>query len=254
MEERAYRKDDELSGKVALITGGSRNIGRAVGRALAAAGASVMVNASKSEREAREAVDRIRAAGGTAEYLLADVTDPGAVEAMVAATVGRFGRLDILSINQTLRSSSPIESLAYEEFRRVVAVTLDGTWLCCKAVTPHLAAAGGGTIVIMGGQGAVTGSAGGSHVSAAKSGLVGLTKALAKELADRRITVNCVHPFAIDTTRVAPGDRPHPPTPPPIGRQGTVEEIAAFVRFLCGPEGGFITGQNIFMNGGAFMP
>ena len=245
---------DELVGKVALITGGSRNIGRGVAQALAAGGASVMVNASKSEQQARETVELVESRGGNAAYHMADVTDPAAVEAMVAETVRRFGRLDILSINQTLRAASPIESLSYDEFRRVVAVTLDGTWLCCKEAVPHLTSAGGGSIVIMGGQRAVTGSPSGSHVSAAKSALVGLTKSLAKELAGRHITVNCIHPFEIDTARVAPGDHPRGPDRPPIGRLGTVEEVAGFVRLLCGPGGGYITGQNIFMNGGAYMP
>ena len=251
---QAYRADREFAGKVALVTGGSRNIGRAVARALGAGGAGIMVNASKSEHEARETVEVIRSAGGTAEYHMADVSDPASVEALVAETIRRFGRLDILSINQTLRSSDPLESLSYEGFRRIVKVSLDGTWLCCKAAVPHLADAGGGAIVIMGGTRGVMGSPGGSHVSSGKSALVGLTRALALELADRRITVNCVHPLHIDTARVAPGDAPHAAEPTPIGRLGTVDEVAALVRFLCGPDGGYITGQSIFVNGGAYMP
>lgn len=248
------RKGDELEGKVALVTGGSRNIGRGVAQALAAAGARVMVNASKSEDEARETVALIEGGGGTAAYYMADVTIPDAVTAMVDATVNRFGRLDILSINQTLRAQAPIEELSFEEFRRVVSVSLDGAFLCCKAVVPHLVKAGGGAIVMMGGQSGVTGTPRGSHVSAAKSALVGLTKALAKELAGRHITVNCVHPFVIDTARVAPGDHARGTATPPIGRLGTVDEVAGFVRLLCGPEGSYITGQNIFINGGAYMP
>jgi len=248
------RKGDELQGKVALVTGGSRNIGRGVARALAAAGASVMVNASKSEDEARETVGLLEADGGKAAYHMADVTDPDAVDALVAATVARFGRLDVLSINQTLRASQRIEDMTYEDFRRVVAVTLDGTFLCCKAAIPHLVDAGGGAIVMMGGQSGVTGTARGAHVAAAKSALAGLTKALARELADRHITVNCVHPFVIDTARVAPGDHSRAGATTPIGRLGTVEEVAGFVRLVCGPEGSFITGQNIFLNGGSYMP
>src|SRR5581483_1337807 len=102
------------------------------------------------EDEARETVELIASEGGAAAYCMADVADPAAVDAMVAETVRRFGRLDVLSINQTLRAQSPIERLSYEEFRRVVAVTLDGTWLCCKAVVPPMTEAGGGAIVIMG--------------------------------------------------------------------------------------------------------
>jgi 3-oxoacyl-[acyl-carrier protein] reductase len=184
---------------------------------------------------------------------MANVTDPAAVDAMVAETVDRFGRLDILSINQTLRASAHIETISYEEFRRVVAVTLDGTWLCCKAAVPHLTAAGGGTIIMMGGQAAITGSREGSHVSAAKHGLLGLTRSLSKELASRHITVNLIHPYAIETERAAT-DHPHENTTTPIGRMGSVEEVAALVRHLCGPAGGYITGQSIFVNGGSFIP
>ncbi|HZT06304.1 MAG TPA: SDR family NAD(P)-dependent oxidoreductase [Chloroflexota bacterium] len=252
--ELAYRRGDELEGKVALVVGGSRNIGRGVARALAAAGAGVMVNARTSEDEARATVDLIRSEDGRAAYHLADVTDPAAVEVLIADTVRHFGRLDILSINQTLRASAPIERISYEEFRRVVAVTLDGSWLCCKAAVPHLTAAGGGAIVMMGGQAAITGSRAGSHVSAAKHGLLGLTRSLAKELASRHITVNLIHPYAIDTQRVAASDHPHESTTTPIGRMGRVEEVAALVRHLCGPAGGYITGQSIFVNGGAFIP
>jgi len=250
---QAYRPAEELAGKVALITGGSRNIGRGVAQALAAAGASVMVNASKSEDEARETVALVERAGGTAAYHMADVTDQEAVHDLVAQTVARFGRLDILSINQTLRASDPLERLEYRDFRRVVEVSLDGAWLACKAAAPHLAEAGDGRIVIMGGTRGVTGSPNASHVASAKSALVGLTRALAKELAPRRITVNCVHPFLIDTARVAAGDAPRGHETTPIGRLGSVDEVAALVRFLCGPDGGFITGQNIFVNGGAYM-
>jgi 3-oxoacyl-[acyl-carrier protein] reductase len=106
----------------------------------------------------------------------------------------------------------------------------------------------------MGGTRGVMGSPGGSHVSAGKSALVGLTRSLARELADRRITVNCVHPVFIDTVRVAPGDAQRGRETTPIGRMGTVDEVAALVRFLCGPDGGYITGQNIFVNGGVYMP
>src|SRR5437870_3664085 len=123
------RKGDELQGKVALVTGGSRNIGRGVARALAAAGAAVMVNASKSEDEARETVALLEAEGAKAGYHMADVTDPEAVDALLAATLARFGRLDVLSINQTLRASQRIEDMTYEDFRRVVAVSLDGAFL-----------------------------------------------------------------------------------------------------------------------------
>jgi 3-oxoacyl-[acyl-carrier protein] reductase len=249
----SYERGTDLQGKVALVVGGARNIGRGVALALAAGGASVVVNTRSSEEAATETVGLIEKDGGIAICHIADVTDPEAVTAMVSAAVERFGRLDILVNNQTLRASSPIEQLSYDEWRRVLGTILDGSFLCARAVVPHMVEAGGGAIVMMGGLHGFIGGRNSAHVSAAKNGLVGLTKALARELADRHITVNCVHPFLIDTERVdgAPRASDHPP---PVGRLGTVEEVAGMVRLLCGPEGGYITGQSIHMNGGSFMP
>jgi 3-oxoacyl-[acyl-carrier protein] reductase len=249
----AYEKHTEFQGKVALITGGSRNIGRGVAEMFAAGGARVMVNASKSEDEARAAVRQIESDVGQAAYCLADVSDPEAVTRLVGETVERFGRIDYLVNNQTLRAMSPIESITYADWRRVIGVILDGMFLTCQAVIPHMLDAGGGAIVNMGGQSAVTGTRRGAHVSAAKMGVVGLTKSLALELADRHITVNCVHPWLIDTARAA-GDHGRAGGTPPVGRMGEVEEVTALVRLLCGPHGGYITGQSIYINGGGYMP
>ena len=248
------RPGDELAGKVALVTGGARNIGRAICRSLAAGGASVMVNANTSRAEAEKTVGLI---GAKADLHIADVTKPEQVKSLVEATVKRFGRIDFLVNNAAVRYETPFSSLKYEEWRQVLAIVLDGAFLCASAALPHLIRAGGGTIVNIGGQTGHKGAAERAHVITAKAGLAGMTKALAMDLAPHKITVNCVVPGTIESQRGLPGvpDRPaHRMTVPPIGRRGEPEEIAAMVRMLCGPDARYITGQSIHLNGGGFMP
>jgi 3-oxoacyl-[acyl-carrier protein] reductase len=248
------RAGDELAGKVALVTGGARNIGRAISRALAAGGASVMVNANTSRAEAEKTVGMI---GAKADLHIADVTKPDEVKRLVEATVKRFGRLDFLVNNAAVRFETAFASMTYEEWRKVLAIVLDGAFLCAQAALPHLVKAGGGTIVNIGGQTGHKGAAERAHVITAKAGLAGMTKALAMDLAPHKITVNCVVPGTIDSQRGLPGvpDRPaHRMTVPPIGRRGEPEEIAAMVRMLCGPDARYITGQSIHLNGGGLMP
>ena len=251
------RKDDELAGKVALITGGARNIGRAIGRSLAAGGAAVMVNANTSRDEAQETVGMIEKAGGKAAMHIADITDPGAVARLVDETVKRFGRLDILVNNAAVRIETPFPKISLGEWRRVLAIVLDGAFLCAQAVLPHMIRAGGGAIVNIGGATGHRGVEGRLHVVTAKGGLAALTKGLALDLAPHHITVNCVVPGTIEVARGVPGipERPEGrPSVPPVGRRGEPEEIAAMVRVLCGPEARYITGQAIHVNGGGFMP
>jgi 3-oxoacyl-[acyl-carrier protein] reductase len=248
------RAGDELAGKVAVVTGGARNIGRAIARALAAGGASVMVNAKTSRAEAEKTVGMI---GDKAALHIADVTRPEEVERLAEATVKKFGRIDFLVNNAAVRYETAFADLSYDEWRSVLAIVLDGAFLCAKAVMPHLVKAGGGTIVNIGGQTGHKGAAERAHVITAKAGLAGMTKALAMDLAPHKITVNCVVPGTIDSQRGLPGvpDRPaHRMTVPPIGRRGEPEEIAAMVRMLCGPDARYITGQSIHLNGGGFMP
>ena len=249
-------EEKELAGKVALVTGGARNIGRAISLALASGGAAVLVNARTSRAEAEQTVADIRKAGGRAALLLADVTDPAAVSAMVAAGVKEFGRLDVLVNNAAVRAETPFAGMAFEEWRRVLASILDASFLCAQACLPHLARSGSGSIVNIGGLTAHRGASGRAHVVAAKLGVVGLTRALAHELAPQSITVNCVVPGTIETVRGLPG-APERPTPrlglPPVGRRGTPEEVAASVRFLCGPGARYITGETLHVNGGGYM-
>ena len=247
-------EEKELAGKVALVTGGARNIGRAIAKELARGGASVLVNARSSRAEAEQTVAEIRAAGGRAALLLADVTDPAAVAAMVAAGAKEFGRLDLLVNNAAVRAETAFAEMAFDEWRKVIASILDASFLCAQACLPHLS--GTGSIVNIGGLTAHKGAAGRAHVVAAKAGIVGLTRALAIELAPQSITVNCVVPGTIDTVRGLPGAPERPPPRqglPPLGRRGTPEEVAAAVRFLCGPGARYITGETLHVNGGGYM-
>lgn len=247
----------ELAGKVILVTGGARNIGRAIARSLAAGNASVMINAHSSVQDAAETVRLVQAAGGSAASLVADVTDPAAVQALVGATVERFGRLDGLVHNAAVRAEQAFETISFEDWRRILAVILDGAFLCAQACLPHFIRAGGGSIVHIGGETGHQGAAHRAHVVTAKAGLAGLTKALALDLAPHAVTVNCVVPGRIATVRGLPG-APESPThrrgPPPVGRLGLPEEVAAMVRMLCGPDARYVTGQSIHVNGGGLMP
>ena len=245
---------DDLSGRVALVTGSGRNIGRAIALALANAGAAVVVNARSSIVEAEAVAEEIRRAGGRAAVTLADVSDPKAVDTLIDAAVGAFGRLDVLVNNAAVRKETDFANLHYAEWREIISTILDSAYLCSHAALPHLIASGAGAIVNIGGLSSFTGAAGRAHVIAAKAGLVGLTRALAHDLARYGITVNCVAPGMIDTSR-ASGKEPahHARHAPLAGRRGRPEEIAALVRFLSGPAARYITGQTIHANGGLFM-
>jgi len=246
----------ELAGKVALVTGGARNIGRAIACALAEGGAAVMVNARTSREEAEETVRMINAADGRAALHFADVTDPDAVAGMVAATLKEFGRLDSLVNNAAIRAEIPFEQMQFDEWRRVLATVLDGAFFCTQACLPHLAGGGAGAVVNIGGMTAHAGAKGRAHVVTAKAGLVGLTRALAHDLAAKNVTANCVVPGTIETGRGLPGAPPRPAhrqALPALGRRGEPAEVAAAVRFLCGPGARYITGQTLHVNGGGFM-
>jgi len=233
----------ELQGRVALVTGAGRNIGRAIALSLADAGASVVVNARNSQDEIKSVASEIN---GLA--VLADVTDEKAVEKMIHATLERFGRLDILVNNAALRAVEPIESIDLKRWREVTGVILDGAWNCVHASLDALKKSGGGSVVNIGGLSAHTGAAGRPHVVAAKEGLVGLTRALAHDLAPHNITVNCVVPGHIETVRTSPSAK-HKESP--LGRRGKPEEVAAAVRFLVGPGARYITGTVLHVSGGA---
>ena len=243
----------ELAGKVALVTGASRIIGRAIALALAAAGAAVAVNARTAREDAEKVAQEIRGSGGKAEAYLADIVDAKAVNAMVEAVVKRFGRLDILVLNASVRKETPFIDMGFDEWKSLTAVTLDGSFHCAKACLPHMIKAGGGSIVTIGGMTALSGAKRRVHGSVGKFGLYGFTRALAKELGEHQIRVNCVAPGQMNTTRAA--DRAVRPdvSNVPLGRRVEPEEIADAVRFLCGPGSKMVSGQLIYVDGGQQM-
>ncbi|HEX7560113.1 MAG TPA: SDR family oxidoreductase [Usitatibacter sp.] len=245
---------NELAGRVALVTGASRNIGRAIALALADAGAAVVVNAKSSQEEAREVVKAIESKGRKAIASLADVTDEAAVGAMVEAALERFGRLDILVNNAAVRDVAPIDEIDYAAWKRITGIILDGAFLVTKASLAALRRSDAAAIVNIGGMSGHTGAAGRPHVVAAKLGLVGLTRALAHDLAPDAITVNCVVPGLIATQRGASsGSKTAHLHEPLLGRRGSVDEVAAMVRFIAGPNARYITGQELHLNGGAYL-
>lgn len=246
-----------LAGKVALVTGAVRRIGRATALTLAAEGAAVVINARSSGQEAEAVVREIETAGGRAIPHLADVTDENQVRAMVDRVLQAFGRIDILVNNAANRKHSPFTEMSFAEWREITGVMLDGAFLCARAVLPAMIAGGGGCIVNIGGLSGHTGAYDRAHVATGKAGLVGLTKALAVEFAGKGVTVNCVAPGKIGGKRAAsagksvslPGGGV-----PLVGRAGTPEDVAAMILALCLPTGGFVTGQTIHVNGGLYLP
>ena len=245
----------ELTGKVAVVTGAGRNIGRAIALTLAEGGASVVVNARSNRAEAESVAGEIESSGGKAVVHLCDVADTSAVQAMAEVAVKQFGRIDCLVNNAALRREKAFAEMDYREWREILDVTLDGTFHCVKACLPALRKSGAGTIVNIGGVSAHTGAKNRAHVVTAKAGIIGFTRALAHDLAEDGITVNCVVPGLIGTPR--PKDKPEPAhhlTHQTItGERGRPEDIAAVVRFLCGPGARYVNGQAIHANGGAYL-
>ncbi len=245
----------ELDGKVAIVTGAGRNIGRAIALALADGGASIVVNVRSNRAEADAVAREVETVGREALIHIGDVANEADVRAMADAAMARFGRIDILVNNAALRREKPFAEMSYADWREIMDVTLDGAYHCVKACLPHLRASGAGTVINIGGLSAHTGARDRAHVVTAKAGLVGFTRALAHDLAADRITVNCVVPGLIGTPR--PKDKPEPAHhlihQTITGERGRPEDVAAAVRFLCGPGGRYINGQAIHSNGGAYL-
>jgi 3-oxoacyl-[acyl-carrier protein] reductase len=244
----------ELDGRVAIVTGAGRNIGRAIALALAEGGASVVVNVRSNKVEADAVAREIEGKGGKALVHLADIADPTAVQGMADAAAARFGGIDYLINNAAMRAEGALDTLTPARWREIMAISLDGQFYCVMACLPHLRKSGAGAIVNLGGLSAFTGSTARAHVVTAKAGLVGLTRGLATDLANDKITVNLVSPGLIGPRR-APGSEPghHLTHGTLTGERGKPEDIAAMVRFLCGPGARYITGQTMHVNGGAYF-
>ena len=243
----------KLDGKVALVTGSGRNIGRATVLKLAAEGANVVVNSRANQAEAEAVADEARALGVKALAVIADVAKKDQVDAMLSRAFAELGRVDILVNNAAIRPHKPFAELTVRDWEEVRGVVLDGAFYCTRGVVESMIENRYGRILFFTGEGAFSGAAKRGHVSAAKMGLVGLARSLATELAPHNIRVNVVCPGSIDTSRANP--QWYPGRAPdaagiPVGRQGHVDEIAATCLFLVSDDGGFVTGQTIHANGG----
>lgn len=243
----------KFDGKVALVTGSGRNIGRATLLKLAAEGANVVVNSRSNQAEAEAVAREAQALGVKALAVLADVSNQEQVEHMVSRALSEFGKIDILINNAAIRPHKPFTELTLKDWEEVRGVVLDGAFYCTRAVINSMVRHQYGRIVFFTGEGAFAGGAKRAHVSAAKMGLVGLARSLASEFASSNIRANVLSPGSIDTTRANPewyqGRAPNA-AGIPLGRQGKVDEIAATCLFLVSDESGFITGQTIHANGG----
>ena len=244
----------KLDGKVALVTGSGRNIGRATILKMAAEGANVVVNARSNQAEADAVAEEARAMGVKAMAILADVSNKEQVDSMVSMAMAEFGKIDILVNNAAIRPHKPFLEVTLEDWEYVRGVVLDGAFYTTSAIMPSMVKNEYGRIIFFTGDGAFQGPPERAHVSAAKMGLVGMCRRLASEFAPKNIRVNVVSPGSIDTSREHPewypDARPPDASHIPMQRQGKVDEIASTVMFLISDEGGFITGQSIHANGG----
>ncbi|EGK13474.1 3-oxoacyl-[acyl-carrier-protein] reductase [Kroppenstedtia eburnea] len=242
-----------LSGKVAMVTGGSRGIGRAISTALAEAGADVAVIYAGNRDAAEETADRIREAGRQAAVIQADVSDAGQVDSAVKEVLKTFGRIDILVNNAGITRDNLMLRMKEEDWDRVVDTNLKGVFLCIKAVTRPMLKQRAGRIINISSVVGISGNPGQANYVAAKAGVIGLTKSAAKELASRGITVNAVAPGFIETDMTAQlGEevRGELMSQIPLSRLGKPEDVAGAVRFLASDAAGYITGQTLHVDGG----
>jgi 3-oxoacyl-[acyl-carrier protein] reductase len=244
----------DLSGKVAIVTGASRGIGQAVAVLLAARGAHVVAAARSDHAEVTRRA--IQDAGGRADAVSLDVTDTGAVEAMVAGAIERQGRVDILVNNAGIARDQLLLRMKREDWDQVIATNLTAAFACAQAVIRPMIKQRGGRIISISSVVGQVGNAGQTNYAASKAGLIGFSKALAREVASRNITVNVVAPGLIDTdmtraiTDKTQGDWV---AQIPLGRLGATGDVAAAVCFLASDEASYITGQVLAVNGGMYM-
>ena len=243
--------------QVAIVTGSARNIGRAIAIELAKSGFDVVLNGRSQSHELEEVQSEIQALGVRSVISIADISTEEGANSLVKAAIDHFGQIDILVNNAALRRHVAFSDLDYVAWREVIQTILDGAYLCSAAALPHLKNSKMASIIFMGGMSAHSGSKDRAHVVTAKMGLVGLTKALAHDLSEFGINVNCVVPGLIDTVRGESAGKGtpehHKKNTSLIGRRGDVSEVAQLVQFLCSDKSRYITGQTIHANGGAFL-
>ncbi len=249
--------NNELAGKVAIVTGSARNIGRSIAEELAHAGAALVINSVQAEDLCEEVAAGIREKGGQAITAMADVRDPTAVNAMAEAAIEAFGGIDIMVHNAAVRTNVPFDDIDFETFRTSVEISIHGCFHLAKAVVPSMKARGGGNIIGVGGMSSYRGAAGRAHVMAGKMGLNAYIRGLALDLASDNIRANQVVVGTYDTVRENnPSSAPRRPDSMgkiPLGREGLPQDMANLIRFLVGPGASYITGQTIHSNGGAML-
>ncbi|MGB0555500.1 MAG: SDR family NAD(P)-dependent oxidoreductase [Alphaproteobacteria bacterium] len=250
---------NELDGKVAIVTGSARNIGRSTAEELAKAGAALVINSVQAKDLCEEVVESIRAKGGKAIPFMADVRDADAVNAMAAAAVKEFGGIDIMVHNAAVRNNTTFEDMTLETFSTTVDISVYGMFNLAKAVLPSMKTRGGGSIIGVGGMSSTRGSPTRAHTMAAKMGLNGFVRGLALDLAQYGIRANQVVVGTYDTVREGnPSSAPRTAlnlnaSNIPLGRLGAPQDMADLIRFVVGPGASYITGQTIHSNGGAFL-
>lgn len=246
----------DLEGKVALVTGGSRGIGRAICETLGARGAHVVVCYAHGEEQARAVAEGIAGAGGSAEISGFDVADMGAAEKAVAAVAKDKGRLDILVANAGVAIDGLLLRTKEEDLDRLLAVNVKGAIACAKGALKSMMRARQGRVVFVSSVVGEMGNAGQTGYAATKAALVGVTKTLAREYASRNITVNAVTPGFIETDMTSSITEPmkeHMLSAIPLGRIGAAADVAAGVAYLCSDEAGYVTGHVLRINGGMYM-
>jgi 3-oxoacyl-[acyl-carrier protein] reductase len=245
-----------LAGKVALVTGGSRGLGRGIAEGFAAEGAKLVVNYLKDEKAANAVVDTIRNGGGDAIAVRADIGEVADVTGMVDVAVKKFGTIDILVNNAGMLNSFKLADMSVETWDSMIKVHLRGMFLCTRFVIPHMLKQKSGKIINMSGTFGVSGGAEFTHMSAAKAGMIGFTRALAREVGHDGINVNCIAPAIIrtDLYNFMPDDvRDAIVGAYPLGRVGEVEDVVATALFLATSDGSYFTGQTLCPAGGDVM-